>query len=328
MAGSLVIDVHGHINLAKPKALLAERAPPKPEKAGARKTGGGITDKSRGRILSDVDARLADMDAMGVDVMALTPSPPGGFYKLDEELAAEVARLVNDETAKVAREHPKRFIAAGNVPLQHVAASVRELERAMGELGHKGMRVGTNIAGLELGDPQFDPFWAKAEALGAVIFLHPQGFSQPERLQDYFMTNVVGQPLETTLALAQMIFGGVFERFPGLKLCAAHGGGFLPFYLGRFEQAYRERAECRVHISQPPEHYVKKIWFDTVLFRPDQIAFLVDLVGHEKVVMGTDSPYDMGENHPVRLVESVPGLSAAQKADILGGNAARLFGLA
>lgn len=328
MARSLVIDVHGHINLAKPKEFLAERAPPKPEKAGPRKTGGGITDKSRGRILSDVDARLADMDAMGVDVMALTPSPPGGFYKLDENLAAEVARLVNDETAKVVRDHPSRFVAAGNVPLQHVAVSVRELERAMGELGHKGMRLGTNIAGLELGDPRFDPFWAKAEALGAVIFLHPQGFSQPERLQDYFMTNVVGQPLETTLALAQMIFGGVFERFPGLKLCAAHGGGFLPFYLGRFEQAYRERAECRVNISKPPVEYLKRIWFDTVLFRPDQIAFLVDLVGHDKVMLGTDSPYDMGENHPVQLVQSVPGLSDSQKADILGGNAARLLAVA
>ena len=327
MAKTPVIDIHGHINLAKPKALLAERRPPKPEKPGAHSTGGGITDKSRGKILNDVDARLVDMDGMGVDIMALTPSPPGGFYKLDEDLAGEIARSVNDETAKVVRDHPGRFVALGNVPLQHVALSVRELERAVGELGHKGMRLGTNLAGVELGDRRFDPFWSVAEKLGSVIFLHPQGFTQPERLQDYFMTNVVGQPLETTLALAQMIFGGVFERYPGLKLCAAHGGGFLPFYLGRFEQAYRERAECRVNISKPPEYYVKKIWFDTVLFRPDQIAFLVNLVGHDKVMMGTDSPYDMGENHPVKLVEDVPGLSAAQKADILGGNAARLLGL-
>jgi aminocarboxymuconate-semialdehyde decarboxylase len=124
-----------------------------------------------------------------------------------------------------------------------------------------------------------------------------------------------------------MIVGGVVERFPDLKLCAAHGGGYLPFYLGRFEQAYRERAECRLHISKPPDYYVKKIWFDTVLFRTDSIAFLANLVGHEKVMMGTDSPYDMGENHPVKLVQNVPGLTAAQKADILGGNAARLLGL-
>lgn len=325
-----VIDVHGHINLARPKALMAERLPPKPEKEkkSGPQVGGGITDKSRGVILNDIDARLADMDGMGVDMMALTPSPPRGYYKLDEELAAEVTRATNDDVAKVAADHAGRFLALGNLPLQHVAFSVKELERAVRERGHKGVRIGTNIAGMELGDRRLDPFWAKAEELGAVVFLHPQGFSQPERLQDYFLTNVVGQPLETTLALAQMIFGGTFERYPALKVCAAHGGGFLPFYLGRFEQAYRERAECRAHISRPPADYLKRVWFDTVLFRPDMIAFLVALVGHEKVMMGTDSPYDMGENHPVKLVESVPGLSASQKADVLGGNAARLFGLA
>jgi len=333
VAKTPVIDIHGHINLAKPKALLAERLPPKREKpdagkAGAHKTGGGITDKSRGKILNDIDARLADMDGMGVDMMALTPSPPGGFYKLDEELAGEIARAVNDEVAQVVADHPTRFIALGNLPVQHVAFSVKEMERSTRDLGHKGVRVTTNIAGLELGDRRFDPLWAKAQELGSVIFLHPQGFTQPERLQDYFMTNVVGQPLETTLALAQMIFGGVFERFPELKLCAAHGGGYLPFYLGRFEQAYRERAECRLHISKPPDYYVKKIWFDTVLFRADSIAYLANLVGHEKVMMGTDSPYDMGENHPLKLVESVPGLTATQKSDILGGNALRLLGLA
>lgn len=325
-----VIDIHGHINLKRPKELLAQKQPPKaekPVKAGAPKPGGGLTDQSRAPILTDVDARLKDMQAMGVDMMALTPSPPRGYYKLDEALAEEITRATNDDIAKIAADHPKQFFAAGNLPLQHVAYSVKELGRMMGELGHKGVRISTNIAGGELSDPRLDPFWAKAEATGAIIWLHPQGFTQPERMQDYFMTNVVAQPLETALALAQMIFGGVFERFPNLKLCAAHGGGYLPFYLGRFEQAYRERAECRVNISQAPEYYVKKLWLDTVVFRPDQIAFLVNLVGHEKVVMGTDSPYDMGENHPVKLVESVPGLSAAQKADILGNNAAKLLGL-
>jgi aminocarboxymuconate-semialdehyde decarboxylase len=325
---NLVIDIHGHITLAKPKALLDERIPPKPPKAAKPGApGGGITDKSRNKILVDIDARLADMAGMGVDMMALTPSPPRGFYKFDEDLAGDLARSVNDEVAKIAADHPKQFIACGNLPVQHVAWSVKELERSMRELGHKGVRVTTNIAGVELGDRRFDPLWAKAQELGTVIFLHPQGFTHPERMQDYFMTNVVAQPLETALALAQMIFGGVFERFPDLKLCAAHGGGYLPFYLGRFEQAYRERAECRLHITKSPEYYVKKLWLDTVVFRPDQVAFLVNLVGHEKVVMGTDSPYDMGENHPVELVKSVPGLTDAQKADILGNNAVRMLGL-
>ncbi|HEY4136768.1 MAG TPA: amidohydrolase family protein [Alphaproteobacteria bacterium] len=325
--GQLVIDIHGHINLAKPKAILEARQPSKHGKGGGEE-GGGITDRSRNAILTDIDRRIADMDGMGVDMMALTPSPPRGFYKFDESLAGDIARSVNDEVAKVVADHPTRFVALGNLPVQHVAWSVKELERSTHELGHKGVRVTTNIAGIELGDRRFDPLWAKAQELGSVIFLHPQGFTEPERLADYFMTNVVGQPLETTLALAQMIFGGVFERFPDLKLCGSHGGGYLPFYLGRFEQAYRERAECRVHINKSPEYYVKKLWLDTVVFRPDQIAFIANLVGHEKIVMGTDSPYDMGENHPVELVKSTPGLNESQKADILGGNAARLLGLA
>lgn len=330
MAGKLtpVIDVHGHINLQRPADLLKARKPPAPEKPGQmRATGGGITDLSRNVILKDVEARLADMDGMGVDMMALTPSPPRGFYKLDEKLADEIARAINDDVAQVAADHPRRFVACGNVPLQHPELAARELERGMREKGLKGVRIGTNIAGEELGDAKFDPFWAAAERLGAAVFLHPQGFTQPDRLQDYFMANAVGQPLETTLALAQMIFGGVFERFPKLKLCAAHGGGYFPFYLGRFEQAYEQRVECRKNIGRPPSHYVKRIWFDTVVFRPEAIAYLVDLVGVEKVMMGTDSPYDMGENHPVELVERTPGLDAAQKAAILGGNARRFLGL-
>lgn len=318
-----VIDIHGHINLGKARAIMAERAPSKPRPGG----NSGLTDKSRGPILSDVDARLGDMDGMGVDMMLLTPSPPNGFYRAAEDVAGEVARATNDEVAKIARDHADRFLACGNVALQHVDQSCAELTRGMQELGLKGMRISTNIARAELGDPRFDPFWARAERDGALIMLHPQGFTSPERLEPYFMTNAVGQPLETTLALAQMIFGGVFERFPGLKLCAAHGGGYFPFYLGRFEQSYRERKECREHITKSPAEFVRNIWFDTVVFRPDSIAYLAGVVGADRVMLGTDSPYDMGERDPVGLIRKAPGLSDAVKADMLGGTAARLLGV-
>lgn len=318
-----VIDIHGHINIRKAREILAVKQPAKPRQGG----NGGLTDKSRGPILSDVDARLADMDGMGVDMMLLTPSPPNGFYRASEDVADEVARATNDEVAKIAHDHADRFLACGNVALQHVEQSCDELTRGMQELGLKGVRISTNIARAELGDKRFDPFWARAEKEDALIMLHPQGFTEPERLEDYFMTNAVGQPLETTLALAQMIFGGVFERFPNLKLCAAHGGGYFPFYLGRFEQSYRERAECRKHISQSPAAFLRRIWFDTVVFRPDAIAYLAGVVGADRVMMGTDSPYDMGEKDPVGLVKAVPGLSEATKADILGGTAAQLLGI-
>lgn len=318
-----VIDIHGHINIGKGRAIMEAKHPAKPRKGGAS----GLTDKSRAPILVDVDARIADMDGMGVDMMLLTPSPPNGFYRASEDVADEVARATNDEVARIARDHADRFMACGNVALQHVEQAGAELARGMQELGLKGMRISTNIARAELGDRRFDPFWARAEREGALIMLHPQGFTEPDRLEDYFMTNAVGQPLETTLALSQMIFGGVFERFPKLKLCAAHGGGYFPFYLGRFEQAYRERKECRQHISKSPAEFVRHIWFDTVVFRPDAIGYLAGVVGADRIVMGTDSPYDMGEKDPVGLVKSVPNLPDTAKAAILGGNAATLLGV-
>lgn len=198
----------------------------------------------------------------------------------------------------------------------------------MTQLGHKGAFVAAHIADLELSDPRFNPFWEAAEDLGALVFLHPMGFTEPRRLEPYFMTNVVGQPLETTIALAHLIFGGVLERYPRLKVLAVHGGGFLPFYLGRFEQAFRERKECRVNISKPPKEYLKQVYFDTVVFEPEAIAYLVALVGADHVLMGSDRPYDMGDFHAVDLVRRTPGLTEAQQAAILGGNAETLLGLA
>ena len=323
-AKTRVIDLHAHINIGAASALMkaADTKPAKPAKPGS----GGLSDKSRAPVLTQIDARLADMDKMGVDFAVLTPSPPKGFFKADEELGIAVAQVTNDEVAKIARDHSQRILSTGNVPLQHVAASIAELERAM-ELGLKGMRICTNIGGVELADARFESFWARAEALGALIFLHPQGFTEPARLEPYFLENAFGQPLETALALIKMIFAGVFERYPRLKVIAAHGGGFLPFYIGRFEQAWRMRPECRVTLNRAPGEVLKQIWWDTVLFRPEQVAFLVNLVGRERVVMGTDSPFDMGENDPVGLIRNTRGLDAATQTAILGGNAAALLGL-
>jgi aminocarboxymuconate-semialdehyde decarboxylase len=320
-----VIDLHAHINVkpAHERLRAGQGATATPPKPGS----GGLSDKTRAPVLSQIDARLSSMDAMGIDITVLTPSPPRGFYKADEETATDVARITNDEVARIARDHQSRIVAVGNVALQHVDSAIAELDRAMAA-GHKGARISTNIAGAELGDRRFDPFWAHAENTGAIVFLHPQGFTEPKRLDSYYLDNAVGNPLETTLALAQMIFGGVFERYPKLKLVAAHGGGYFPFYLGRFEQAWRKRPECRVNLARSPGEVVRQIWFDTVLFRPEQVASLIGAVGRERVVMGTDSPYDMGETDPVGLLDRVPGLDAAAKSAILGGNAELLLGLA
>lgn len=321
-----IIDIHGHLNVPGARGLLAPPAAGNAQKKG-HATPGGISDPTRTPILHDMPARLADMDATGVDVMALSPTPQPGYYKAERTLAQNVSALQNDYVASVVGDNHGRFAGLGIVQLQHVDDSVKELERAIKQLGLKGVFVAAHIAEYELGDPRFDAFWAAAQDLGALVFLHPMGFTEPKRLEPYFMTNVVGQPLETTLALAQMIFGGVFERFPRLKVLAVHGGGFLPFYLGRFEQAFRERKECRVHIQRPPKDYVKQIYFDTVVFEPEAIAYLVALVGADHVLMGSDRPFDMGDNDPVGLVRRVPGLSQVDQAKILGGNAQTLLGL-
>lgn len=323
--GTRAVDVHGHINVPGVRDLLN---PGSGGGRGGRRTPPGITDPSRVAILHDPQARIADMDATGVDVMVLSPTPQPGYYEADADLAERAGAMQNEHVARTVAEHPDRFAGIGIAALQHPELAARELESAVRDLRMHGAFVATHAAQHELGDRQLDPFWEAAESLGAVMFLHPMGFSEPRRLEPYFMTNTVGQPLETTLALAQLIFGGVLERFPRLRVLAVHGGGFLPFYLGRFDQAFRERAECRVNITKPPSEYVKQIYLDTVVFEAAAIAHLVDLVGEDRVLMGSDRPYDMGEPDPVGLVRRVPNLSREGQAKVLGGNAERLLGLA
>lgn len=323
-----IIDIHAH--LRPPKSLVQrfqkKDLPSRPAGTGEG-GGGGITDKALGRILDDPAARLEDMERMGVDVSALTPAPPRGYYRLEPEMALALARAVNDYCAEVVAAHPKRFVGMGILPLQDVGRAIGEMERVVGDLGFRGVRINTNIAGMELDDPRMEAFYAAAQALDVLLFTHPQGFTQPERLKDFNMANAVGQPLESTLMTARLIFSGVLERHPKLKLFVSHGGGFLPFYIGRFDQCFEERAECRTRIGRPPSSYLGQIYYDTVVFKPESIGFLAQVAGVGQVMMGTDRPYDMGEKDPVALVRAVPGLSDADKAAILGGTAARLLGI-
>jgi aminocarboxymuconate-semialdehyde decarboxylase len=267
------------------------------------------------------------MDAQGIDMAVLTPAPPRGIYRETEDKAAAIANAVNDFAAGVAAQFPDRLVTFGIIPMQHAAASVAVMQRGVKELGLKGFRIATNIAGLELDNPGFEDIYAAAEELDAMIYTHPQGFTQPDRLADFNMANVVGNPLDSTLSVSHLIFGGVLERHPRLKVFISHGGGYFPFYLGRFDHAFEARAECRTHISKPPREYMKRLYFDTVVFKPEMVAYLAQSVGVEKIMMGTDRPYDMGENEPIALVDAVPGLSDADRAAIKGGNAAALFGI-
>ena len=279
------------------------------------------------RKLTSIEQRLADMDKMGIDVQAISTSPSQYFYRLDADVCRRTSRMINERLAEMVAAHPDRFVALGTVPMQEPGLAVAELEHCMKRLGFRGLEIGTNVRGTELGDEQFHSFWAKAEALGAVVFLHPSGFTEPRRLTQHFLANVIGNPLDTTVALAHIVFGGVLERHPRLKIVAAHGGGYMGHYPARMDHAYRVRPECHDHITRPPSHYMKKIYYDTMVFGEPQLEHLVNLWGAGHVVIGTDYPYDMGYYKPVDFVERAKRLTRAQKDAIIGGNAAKILGL-
>ena len=285
-------------------------------------------DADRAPNLVDVALRLRDFDDMGVDAQIISPAPNQCYYDVPAEIGIEAARLVNQGISEIVAGSPHHIPAAiGSVPLQAGGdAAARELEYAMTTLGLKGVEVLAHVGERELSDPSFEPFWAKAEALGAVIFIHPAGFPEVKRFARFYFNNVIGNPLDTTVALHHLIFDGVLERYPNLKLIAAHGGGFLPSYAGRIDHAWGARSDAHGSLPRPPSHYLKKIFVDTIVFTPEQLAYLVDFLGPEKVLLGTDYPYDMGEYDPLGHLAAVTSLPASAIAAIAGDNARALFG--
>ena len=268
--------------------------------------------------LTRLETRLADMDTMGVDVQLLSPAGNQYYYWAEEPLARDIVRVINEHIASLCALHPQRLQGLGTVALQHPQLAVQQLRHAVETLGLRGVTISTAVEGGELSDPGLEPFWAEAARLGCVVFIHPQGTWAADRLGRWYLANVIGQPLETTVALSHLIFGGVLDRHPGVRLLAAHGGGFLPFYLGRFEHAWKVRRES-------PREYLRRIWFDTVVYEPRALRNLIDEVGVSQVVAGTDYPYDMGAWDVAGLLAAVPGLDDAGRAAIAGGNARRLL---
>jgi aminocarboxymuconate-semialdehyde decarboxylase len=209
--------------------------------------------------------------------------------------------------------------------LQDSQAAVAELKRAVNELGLLGVEIGTNINGVYLGDSQFRPFWAAAEELGAFIEIHPVSGLGGSAKKDYYLWNAYANPAETALTAAHMIMSGLLEEHPNLKICLFHGGGHLPYQIGRLDRAYEIRPEARQKISAPPSTYLKKFYIDTITHSGPALSYLIDLVGVEQVMMGSDYPFDMGYDRPAELVEQLPRLSQADKQAILGGNARRVL---
>jgi aminocarboxymuconate-semialdehyde decarboxylase len=330
---STTIDIHSHVAIPQASAFVKPHLDLSTIPLGhfANAETKALSQKQeediRSRITTGYDERLAHLDAMGIDLQLVMPPPNQCYYTVPLDISVKASRIVNDGLAEYVARKPDRFVALGTVPLMDGAEAAKELERCMKTLGMKGVEILTNVDGREISEPAYAPFWRKAEELGALIIIHPNGFTDAKRFTRFYFNNVIGNPLETTIALHYLIFDGVLERHPELKILAVHGGGYLPAYSGRIDHAWGARSDSHGNLPQPPTSYLKKIYFDTVVFTPHQLAELVRLFGADHIIMGTDYPFDMAEYDPIGHVASVEGLDASTIAALAGGNARKLLGI-
>jgi aminocarboxymuconate-semialdehyde decarboxylase len=328
-----VIDIHCHRECAVAGDFMKEAqvAAGKVPLGHGNATTRAVNERQLATIkpkMDQLDVRLADMDAMGVDVQAVAVAVYQYYYWADAELGAKVSRMMNEEFVESTSRYGDRFLPLGTVPLQDTDAAVAELRYLVQELGMRGIEIGTHVEGEEISSPRLEPFWAEVERLGAVVVIHTHGASHPQRLQQHNFVNIIGHPFDATLAQAHLIFSGVLERYPALKIVVVHGGGYLPAYPGRIDHGWRAREDIREGVARPPGDQLRQFFFDTMVFEPAQVKFLVDRYGADHVLLGTDYPYDMGDEDPLATVGGVAGLTQDDVDLICGGNAARLLGLA
>ena len=318
-----VVDVHAHCAVAEAMALM-----------GMKLGDPGPSTRPDLSMVTHVSERLRAMDEQGIDVEALSINPY--WYKADRDLARQIVRIQNEKLAEVCGAHPERFVAFATVALQHPDLAAEQLVEGVGKYGLRGAAIGGSVNGEELSEPKYHPFWAKAEELGVPVFIHPQGSGVasevPRRLRgNGVLDNVIGNPLETTIALSHLIFEGTLDRFPGLKICAAHGGGYLPSYGARSDHGcLTQPARCAGGaygpIKKKPTEYLRQMYYDTMVFTPEGLRHLAAEVGADRLVIGTDFPYPWTKT-AVDHVLGTPGLSDADRVAILGGTAAKLLGI-
>lgn len=274
---------------------------------------------------TDSRAKLQAMDRKNIDVSVLSPPPPLFYYWADPETGARVARLVNDGLAEFVAANPARFRGMATVPMQDTEAAVKELERVVTEHGFRAVEIGTSIEGRPLAAEAFRPVLRRASELGVFVLAHPYYVGAKEGLEDYYLTNLVWNPQDTTVMVANLIFGGVLDELTDLKMCVAHGGGFVPYQIGRLEHGHRVRPETHALTKTPPTELLRRLFFDTIVFNPRALRYLIDVVGAGRVALGTDAPFDMGDEEPLKTVDGIPGITSEERDDILAGTASRLL---
>jgi aminocarboxymuconate-semialdehyde decarboxylase len=329
---SPTIDIHAHIVVPQAAAVAqphvdVSRMPLAYFADDISKDINAQQEKDVREVMTTIDRRLRDLDCMGIDVQVVAPAPGQCYYTVDPKVGEAAHRLANDGVAEYCARKSDRFVGLGVVTLQEPELAIRELDYVMCTLKLRGVEILTNVDGQELSDPKFRTFFARAEELGAFIMMHPNGFTHGQRLTHHYFNNVLGNPLDTTLALHNLIFSGTLARFPELKLMAVHGGGYLPSYSGRIDHAWGARRDSHADLPLPPTTYLRQVYLDTVVFTYHQLAYLIDVFGPDRIVMGTDYPFDMAEYNPIGHIAGVEGMDEITLAQIAGGNAARVLAL-
>jgi aminocarboxymuconate-semialdehyde decarboxylase len=326
------IDIHTHVLTEETMGLLQKEAPKIAPRLMPIDADVAVLDVAgvpyrpfpRGGF--DIERRFADMAAAEVEVHLLSATPQTYYYDQEPALAAACAALQNDQIAKLVKAHPERFIGVATLPIQAPQRAADELTRAVRSLGLRGAMIGSNALGKNLDDPSFEPLWAAAAELGAFMLIHPVNVAGVDRLRSYYLNNLIGNPLDTTIAAACLVFGGVLERYPALKVLLVHGGGFVPYQAGRWAHGWHVRPEPKVNVKHSPEPWIDRFYYDTILHAKPQLEFLVSSVGPGRVLLGSDYPYDMGTGECVRQVKAL-SIGEADKAKVLCDNARALLGV-
>jgi len=326
----ITFDIHNHVI---PKAYI-EAATHTPELVGARVEGSGEERRLVHRNgpnypifpeFHDVDAKLAVMDGAGIDVAVISPSPTIFGYWTPQADAVRIARLVNDGIAEMATARPDRLLPLALLPMHHPEAALAELERVMSGGVFIGAEIGTTVDGAQIADPKFRPLLKRAAELKALLFAHPLYLDPACGFGDYYLVNLVGNPLDTTMMVAHLMFSGTLDEIPDLLICLAHGGGFVPYQIGRFVHGHRVRAETRAQSTSDPRELLRRFYFDVLLHDPKAIRHLIDQVGPDRLMLGTDAPFDMGEAAPLKSLDAVPRFDAKERHALCCGTALNLL---
>lgn len=316
-----IIDCHSHtlcpaVNGRVAGAIRPDSVPYQRDMSAESKAVDHAQFPTLGLRFNDVETRRGIMASMRVDRQVVAPAPGQQHYWADVPLLVEISRLQNDHVADLVARDPGRLAGLGTLPMTDVEAAVAEATRAVEERGLKGFQIDSRVLERELSAPEFDPLYRRLAQLDVPLMIHPLGFSHGQRFGDFFMVNTIGQPLEEIIAINHLIFGGVLDRHPDLRVLIAHGGGYFPFYVGRMDHAWAYRPELKRLTAQRPSDYIRRMWYDTCVFRPDHVATLVSLAGADRVMLGSDYPFDMGDPDPVGTVEKA-GLQGAELQAVL-----------